>query len=109
MIKLYQIFHINGAICDNILEVMKIIKDYPYIIITFPSVHHAMKFELTLKDKLSLVLVPVPREISASCGVAAKISFSDLKLVKKQMKGYSLKWDAIYLYEKCGLKPSRLE
>ncbi|MGB9812340.1 MAG: DUF3343 domain-containing protein [Thermovenabulum sp.] len=46
---------------------------YPFYLITFPSVHHALKFENNFKGKLPFELVPVPREISSSCGVAAKI------------------------------------
>lgn len=49
------------------------VEKYPFYLITFPSVHHALKFESNFKGKLHFELIPVPREISSSCGVAAKI------------------------------------
>ena len=74
-------------------------EDFPYMIITFPSVHHAIKFESTLKEScLAFMLIPVPREISASCGVAARVNNIDIALVKNKLREYKLQYDCIYIY-----------
>lgn len=40
-------------------------------IFTFPSVHYAMKAEKVCQDaNLPVVVIPLPREISADCGVS---------------------------------------
>lgn len=54
------------------------------IIATFDSTHYALRFEKTLKqNEIGLVIMPVPREISASCGLAVKFNKQDLKKVKE--------------------------
>lgn len=53
------------------------------VIATFDSTHHALRFEKTLKQsEIGLIVMPVPREISASCGLAVKFSQVDLQRVK---------------------------
>lgn len=45
-----------------------------YCVITFESVGEAMLFEKKMKNSnISLKLIPAPREVSASCGIAAKV------------------------------------
>jgi hypothetical protein len=40
-------------------------------VLTFPSSHYALKAEKACKDAgILVVLIPLPREISADCGVA---------------------------------------
>ena len=79
---------------------------YPYFIITFPSVHYALKSEAILKQiHTNVRLVPVPREISSSCGVAAKVFESDLEIVTSNMRNNHLEFDAIYIYMTSGEKP----
>lgn len=54
------------------------------IVATFDSTHHALRFEKTLKqNEVGLLVMPVPREISASCGLAVKFSQMNLAKVKK--------------------------
>lgn len=43
----------------------------------FASVHHALKFEREVGSSLRAKLVPVPREISASCGVAVRVEVEE--------------------------------
>lgn len=75
-------------------------KHYPYFLLTFPSVHHAIKFESKLRGKLPyLRLVPVPRELSSSCGVAAKVFGSKVEEIKCSIEENELEYDSIYLYE----------
>ncbi len=49
-------------------------------VITFPSVYHAFRAKKILKEQGILAeLVPVPRELSASCeGLAAKVGEEDV-------------------------------
>jgi hypothetical protein len=80
---------------------------YPYFVVTFPSVHHAIKTESKLKGKADFIirLVPVPREISSSCGVAAKINNAQLVEIKGLFAANELEYDCIYLYDKPRQKP----
>lgn len=53
------------------------------IIATFDSTHYALRFEKTLKqNEIRIVVMPVPREISASCGLAVKFGHQDLEKIK---------------------------
>jgi hypothetical protein len=81
--------------------------NHPYLVVTFPSVHHAIKLESKLKgkDDISIRLVPVPREISSSCGAAAKINDAEVRKIKQLLSQNSLEYDCIYLYEKPKQKP----
>lgn len=75
-------------------------KNFPYYLLTFPSVHHAIKFESKLRGKFpSLRLVPVPRELSSSCGVAAKVFGSTVDEIKCSIKEKKLEFDSLYLYK----------
>jgi hypothetical protein len=43
------------------------------VVATFDNTHNALRFEKTLKEnQIKLTVMPVPREISASCGLAVK-------------------------------------
>ncbi len=45
-----------------------------YLVVTFPSVSHALRFEkLMLGLQAPVKLIPVPRVISSSCGIAARL------------------------------------
>lgn len=49
-----------------------------YCVITFDSVGEAMLFEKKMKSHdIALKLIPAPRELSASCGIAAEVTCSD--------------------------------
>ncbi|EOD01183.1 DUF3343 domain-containing protein [Caldisalinibacter kiritimatiensis] len=44
-----------------------------YCVMTFHSTHHALNFEKALKTKgYDVRLMPVPRQVSSSCGTAAE-------------------------------------
>ncbi len=61
------------------------------IIATFDSTHHALKFEKTLKESsIKLVVMPVPREISASCGLAVKFSIDDFEKVNELTRNHEI-------------------
>ncbi|WP_422447410.1 DUF3343 domain-containing protein [Thermoanaerobacterium sp. DL9XJH110] len=83
---------------------------YPYFIVTFPSVHYALRFESKLKgSSLSFRLVPAPREISSSCGVAARVFESNAERIISLMKEKDLQYDALYVYKAPKEKPVPLE
>ncbi len=48
-----------------------------YLALTFESTHAAMAAQKFLKDKLYHVVMPVPRCISASCGIAVRLEESE--------------------------------
>lgn len=45
-----------------------------YCVVTFHITQHALIFESFMKEKkLDVKLMPVPRQVSSSCGTAAKV------------------------------------
>ena len=45
-----------------------------YCVMTFHSTHHSLIFEKELKKRgFKIKLMPVPRQVSSSCGTAAEI------------------------------------
>jgi hypothetical protein len=68
-----------------------------YICVTFQSVHTALQFERKLKlYKTSLRLIPVPRKISASCGMAAKLTWEDWKLIQDKIDSLELEFEKVF-------------
>jgi hypothetical protein len=54
---------------------------------TFDNTHHALRFEKTLKENdIKLTVMPVPREISASCGLSVKFSMDEFEKVRNIAK-----------------------
>jgi hypothetical protein len=81
-----------------------------YYLITFPSVHHAMAFEDMAKSgPLIFQLIPVPREISSSCGVAAKVQHITKEELLQLLRDYKLSFSAVYFYADDGCsEPQRV-
>jgi hypothetical protein len=53
------------------------------VVATFDNTHHALRFEKTLKEnEIKLTIMPVPRELSASCGLAVKFYLDEFDQVK---------------------------
>lgn len=63
----------------------------PYYLYTFESTHGAIASHKLLKDKMNAVIMPVLREINASCGMAVKVMPADyeksLELMTRDMEG----------------------
>ena len=58
---------------------------------TFNSTHQAILMEKTLKENgYETRLIPIPRSISASCGLAAKVLESDLEAVNELAARYGI-------------------
>ncbi|WP_018962582.1 putative Se/S carrier-like protein [Coprothermobacter platensis] len=78
-----------------------------YFIITFPSVHQAMAFEDEMKrSTLLFQLVPVPRQISASCGEAAKVWNVSQDDLLEIIKLHGVVFSAIYHYDNQDSQPN---
>ncbi len=70
-----------------------------YNLATFHSTHLALKFERTLNsENIEIKIIPVPREISASCGLAGRFLKSDYEQIAKVLNKYKLEYDLIYEY-----------
>jgi hypothetical protein len=53
------------------------------VVATFDNTHHALRFEKTLKENaIKLTIMPVPREVSASCGLSVKFNLEEFHRVK---------------------------
>ncbi len=52
-------------------------------IATFDNTHNALRFEKTLKEnEIKLTVMPVPREVSASCGLSVKFPIEEFDNIK---------------------------
>jgi hypothetical protein len=68
-----------------------------YIITTFYSTHLALKFESLLKkNDLKVKIIPVPRQISASCGLAGRALSKDYDAVVNLIEETSFEVEEIY-------------
>jgi tripartite-type tricarboxylate transporter receptor subunit TctC len=71
-----------------------------YYIAVFESTHHAMSFEKTVKEGgFKITIMPVPREITASCGLSAKIESKDFNKVKELAEREKLRIQDYYHVE----------
>lgn len=71
-------------------------KDY-FVLFTFYSTHLALEFEKTLKSEdLFVKLIPVPRKISSSCGLAGKIDEEEISQVKNICEKNKIEYEDIY-------------
>ncbi|MGB9826058.1 MAG: DUF3343 domain-containing protein [Desulfofundulus sp.] len=68
----------------------------PYLVITFPSTHAALKFDSAFKEKGTAKLVPVPREISSSCGLAARLPDQDAGKLIAILTTLDVDYEGIY-------------
>ncbi|OQY25420.1 MAG: hypothetical protein B6I37_01270 [Desulfobacteraceae bacterium 4572_35.2] len=51
--------------------------DGDHLLIVFNSIHRVMVAEMVLKKKFDILVMPVPRAISADCGMVIRISDND--------------------------------
>ena len=57
-----------------------------YGVIAFESAHLAMQAERRLRDAFSIVMMPTPRSVTASCGISVRFSLADLDAVTDAMR-----------------------
>ena len=68
-----------------------------YYVFTFYSTHLALEFEKKLKNNdLKIKLIPVPRQISSSCGIEKKKKKEDLGEIKNFCEENQIEYDNIY-------------
>ena len=56
-----------------------------YLVLTFESTHAAMAAQKYLKDRIPHIVMPVPRCISASCGIAIRVESGELDRLQAQL------------------------
>lgn len=67
-----------------------------YTYVTFKTTNDALNFEETLKNSLPFWLVPVPRELSHSCGIAARFKEIDSVIIEEAIALHNLSFDQIH-------------
>ncbi len=71
------------------------LKDYG--VFTFISTSHALKAERVLKnDSAEFLMIPTPRQISTSCGLAVKVREADLDSARHFLLNNQVKIEGIY-------------
>ena len=81
-----------------------------YNVISFESTHMAIKSEkLLLEYELDIRIIPVPLEITASCGLALRINPTNYREVKKILIENKIGFVGSYLIKKIGLKKEVLD
>lgn len=70
------------------------------LIISFETTTEAMKMERYCeKCGLSGRLIPIPREITAGCGMAWKAKPEDKELLQGEMLDHAIRWEGMYTLE----------
>ena len=72
----------------------------PYIVLSFHTTLEAMEWEKhCLASCIPGRLIPLPREISAGCGLAWRAELSDRECLIAFMKEHDIRWEAMYEIE----------
>lgn len=70
------------------------------ILITFYSVSGALLLDMVLKKRgVACSVIPVPRELSSSCGYAVEIEAHDGAPLTSLMDDGEIEWEAVYGYD----------
>ena len=68
-----------------------------YYFLTFKSTHDVLKFDKEIsKEGFKTTIMPVPRDISHSCGLAIRLQGEDLISIGKFAKDKDLKTESLY-------------
>jgi hypothetical protein len=82
---------------DDLAAVAPRGKDSQYVVFLFPSVSHVLKAEKILKDRgFAHKLIPVPRHISADCGVCLRVDVDQQDTVVGMLQGVT-NWERMAL------------
>lgn len=72
-----------------------------YCVMTFHSTYHALRFEKILKEKkINVRLMPVPRQVSTSCGTAGEFSCDEREEILSICKELDIEIDQVHKIEK---------
>jgi hypothetical protein len=78
------------------------------LVVTFPSTHQALKCDRSFKSRIEgFQLMPVPRQISSSCGLAAKFKGFSLDQLMSELAAANIEYEEVYLFGRDG-KPERV-
>lgn len=70
-----------------------------YLVVTFPSVSQALRFEKLMSElKKPVKLIPVPRVISSSCGIAARLPGELASTVANMTFSGEVEPEKVYLF-----------
>ena len=68
-----------------------------YGVIAFKSTSQALKAERVLKEtSAEFLVIPTPRQISASCGLAVKVAPEDLDFVRSALNDKMVQIEGVY-------------
>lgn len=77
-----------------------------FLLLIADSTHFVMKLEKSLQScHIWCRIIPLPREISAGCGLSIRAEISDLDRIEEILKDSDIKIEK-YIVEKLGLKKS---
>ncbi|MGM0471264.1 MAG: DUF3343 domain-containing protein [Bacillota bacterium] len=76
---------------------------------TFHSTHAALEFEKIAKEEVDVKSIPVPRQISSSCGIAARFEEEKSDQVQDICQQNGIDFDGIYrIYQDKSKEPTKL-
>ena len=70
--------------------------DENHLLIVFNSIHRVMLAELHLQSSYDILLMPVPRAISADCGMVLRFERDDFDEIIKTLKTQDLMPFSVY-------------
>lgn len=66
-------------------------------ILTFSSTHHALRAEELIEEQnIELDIIPIPREITAECGLAIRVSYEQKEQVEEILTNNKINMAGIY-------------
>lgn len=72
-----------------------------YCVVTFHTTQQPLVFEKTLKKKgLTIKLMPVPRQVSSSCGIAARVDCNQKEKILSICKENNIEIEGFHKIEK---------
>ncbi|AVQ19745.1 DUF3343 domain-containing protein [Fusobacterium mortiferum] len=75
-----------------------------FLLLVSDSTHYVMKLEKLLQNsQICCRIIPLPREVSAGCGLSIRAELSDKEIIEKILKDNEIEVTK-YLIEKEGLK-----
>lgn len=60
--------------------------DENHLLIVFNSIHRVMLAEMALQNKFDAVLMPVPRAITADCGMVLRIAKDECEVIVAELR-----------------------
>lgn len=71
--------------------------DEYYCVVTFDNTQQSLAFEKSMKENnISVKLMPVPRQISSSCGIAARVPCEEKDTIIKICEEFKVETDGFH-------------